>query len=463
VVNGGPVSDATAQRFIDGVLRHLSTTPKHRHHARRKAARSLGGIADQCGLTLAEVEGWILAALPVLDHRVDTAKAAIAWGFENGQKNPRQLLGRTSREFDSPTLPEPPPPDPDDPGPDPDLGPEVHTPAPPPPPQPPPLDPRTEWLARERLVDAPPPIQLPTATPDVVYAETLHAERVFFAERHRFRLYGKPPMRRLLIAPTGSKKTRSSVALLAETIRRDQAERERELLAANHDPSTPHRWIRVVPAHRLGRQITDLDRCHGIDNAIFEGRDPGNNKNRTSKCTQLESVRLTMKAHAAVNSSTCGKSIDLLHQCCDRRGCAYFAQYLDAKGATVVTAAHQFLFEELPEIILHDVCGIIVEEDFTTAGDLIRELSIDSMRERALITWPALYKLDKHYQAKNARMIELFEHITDMLDHAPDDYLDGHLATSMHGLTTDEIEELIDLNNHRKVAPEMYPGMALQD
>jgi putative DNA primase/helicase len=321
-------------------------------------------------------------------------------------------------------------------------------------PPPPPPDPRAEWLNRERLTDAPPPFPLPTATDVEVHAAVLHEVQSFFAQRNL-----RPARRILVPGPTGSGKTHKVGITLPHIITADHAERKRQMIAG--DELSPHRWAVLVPAHKLGRQVADRYRQHGLKPAIFEGRgDPWKaNPKRSYPCTHLESVKLAMQARASITKNVCGKK-GPHHQCPDRRGCRYFSQFVDASDADVLIAANTFVFEELPEPLRHDLAGVIIDESFIENADLIGELSVESFRRPALMAWPCRRTNGTEDGIATMRLIGLSDRLVAMLDAYPDGYLPDD-APAQHRLTADDLEELRKLHRKRRIKPRMYPGMPL--
>jgi hypothetical protein len=457
VAISGPVPEGLSSKFINAVLDRVRNSEGANHRTLFNSARSLGGIAQQIGFSEDAAWGWLSAALPGTVRDWKSAEQTAREGFQVGLESPIPLRGEALQKIDyqTSTPPEPPPhPGPDDgwvsiplPGP---SGPAPIGPGS----SPPPPDPRAEWLKRERLIDAPPPSPLPTATPDEVHAAVLHAIQSFFGRRHQ-----RPAPCVVTPGPTGSGKTHKVGITLPHIIAADIAERKRQMIAG--EELSPHRWAVLVPAHKLGRQVADRYRQHGLNPAIFEGRgDPWKaNPKRSYPCTQLESVKLAMQARASISKNVCGKK-GPHHQCPDRRGCRYFSQFVDAIDANVVIAANTFVFDELPEPLRHDLAGVIIDESFIENADRIGELSVESFRRPALMAWPCRRTNGTEDGIATMRLMRLSDRLVAMLDAHPDGYLPDD-APVQAGLTTNDLEELRKLHQKRRVKPRMYPGMPL--
>jgi hypothetical protein len=199
------VSEDRARAFIDAALDRVRNSEGHKHKTLYKESYTLGGVAEQLGLDNDEIETWLLDALPATVESWPAARRTIREGLKRGRRRPLVLNmpGDEFEKINSPTQP---------------------------------------------------PFPLPTATPVDVWAQTLRAERTFFAERHR-----TPPLRRLVIAPTGSQKTRNVPRLLRAVIDQDLADNQQALLDSDEPLAgkihVPHRWIVLVNRKRSSNAL----------------------------------------------------------------------------------------------------------------------------------------------------------------------------------------------------------------
>jgi hypothetical protein len=213
------------------------------------------------------------------------------------------------------------------------------------------------------------PFPLPTATPADVYAAVLHEVRMFLA---RCDDPAAVPPRVLLTSETGSRKTGITLHQLRSWIN--------ERKAAHR----AHRVVLMVPAHRLGQQILVDARAAGINAAIFEGRDRG--------CRNNEAVALAREAGADINSAVCGSGNSV--SCCPfREWCGtdgYFGGLHRAAKADMVICAHNFIFEELPRVVRHDLALVVIDEDFAAMADRRLELALGTIEAETVRHFPML-------------------------------------------------------------------------
>jgi putative DNA primase/helicase len=314
---------------------------------------------------------------------------------------------------------------------------------------------RIAELAQQGLKPAAAPFALPTAAPAEVRAAAFSAIRGFFMQRSV-----QPPPRIIVPAMTGAGKTRAGETLLPHIILADQAER-----ALPGRENTPWRTIIMVPAHRLGRQIKrryqGVLAQHGLTVATLEGRgDPWSpaKPSRPYLCTNLEAVGLAIMAKADVHSAVC---ISGTRRCPFHDGCSYLAQYAEAAAADVLIVAHEFLFENLPASVVHNVATVIVEEEFTATGDAISDLPLDPLRKNAIDAAPAYSKRELDLSA-TADLHRYAERLVAMLDGEPDGYLADD-APSRYHLVPSDFRYLRFLNWKRKRNADMHPGMTLAE
>ena len=227
-----------------------------------------------------------------------------------------------------------------------------------------------------------PPCPLPTATPDQAY--TYHARTKTDA--------GVPGPQIQLGGQGGTGKTETSRASFPKASSSIRSKR-------------PHRQVVLVPEHAvLGRQIVDRYRALGIDAAPLLGRDDPFNPQPDDLCTQPEAVAEALKSDLDVMRSVCGTP-DGRH-CPDLAGCKYHAMKARAAAAPVVVGAHNDLFRPLPKDVASGIGRLVVEEEFTTHGLRIFNLTHDAFGPAALEQWPVLYE-DNHDAPATASLLRL--------------------------------------------------------
>jgi hypothetical protein len=305
-----------------------------------------------------------------------------------------------------------------------------------------------------------PPLALPTAPPAAVRATISDAMRDFFARR-----WDDSKPRMLIRAATGASKTELLIQRIVGQIPFDRDAKRR-----------PWRVIYMVPAHRLGRQLTKRIRKaieeRGLANqvtvAVYEGRgDPfgAPGSQRQPLCDNLDEVGLALKAAADVNTAVCGSSKTGGRYCRFRASCRYFAQIEDCAKADIVIMAHNFLFDGLRKYqqrILNNVNCVIIEEDIAdniTNGSV--SLSLSTFDEETLDKYPVLTKGQRN-AAKTAELDAIhakIQHALDLIDagQSPEE------AVQTAALTMTEAEQAWALNRKRKIDPKQYPGMPLPE
>jgi hypothetical protein len=309
-------------------------------------------------------------------------------------------------------------------------------------------------LAAQKLTPADPPFPLPTATAAEVKAATFHAVQTFFMQRGI-----QPPVRIVVPGQTGSGKTEAVGQLLPYIIAADKADR---LLPGSRE-GAPYRAVIMVPAHRLGRQIAERYEALGLSVAILEGRgDPWRPEkpSRPYLCRNLEAVGLALLAKQDVRSAVCGKANG--KRCPFFDGCGYLAQFNHAHDADVLIVAHEFLFEQLPKSVLHDVAYVIIEEDFIPTGDAINDFSVDVFRPHSIGVAPALDRHGEADEEKTADLLRYSTRITTMVDGEPDGYLADD-APDRHHVTPSDARYLRYLHWKRQRNAQMHPGMSLAE
>ena len=89
----GTATHESVQRIIDGALRRVRNAADHtQHYTLRDNARLLGGIAEQAGLSDADLVGRLLDALPDSVDDWENARKTAAWGLAIGRQEPIEIL-----------------------------------------------------------------------------------------------------------------------------------------------------------------------------------------------------------------------------------------------------------------------------------------------------------------------------------------------------------------------------------
>jgi hypothetical protein len=170
-----------------------------------------------------------------------------------------------------------------------------------------------------------------------------------------------PPVQGACIA-TGVGKTQGFAARLARYIR--------EFSAA--DDTEPMAWLYLVPTHRLGDDIADQFRAHGLTAKVYRGRnadDPNIPTNmerpkdeRVKMCLDLEKVKLATQCGQDITKSCCKNKEQ---QCEFYNECGYQHQ-LRGEPPDVWIAAHNMLFH--PQKKFGEIAGVVIDESFFKKG-----------------------------------------------------------------------------------------------
>ena len=181
-----------------------------------------------------------------------------------------------------------------------------------------------------------------------------------------------PPVHASRVA-TGVGKTRIAARLIAETVR-----------ARTAAGRCLRPFLYAVPTHRLGEDVADLFRQHGISARVFRGRAaeipsrPGQ-----TMCDDLEAVRVALDLGAPVSPTCCkGKRPDGVTVTCRFYAtCSYQQQFEEEPDVWVI--AHQLLFS--PQAALGEVEGVFIDEAFWQAGLWVasRALTLDKSKLRS--------------------------------------------------------------------------------
>jgi RepB DNA-primase from phage plasmid len=181
-----------------------------------------------------------------------------------------------------------------------------------------------------------------------------------------FEIYGGVTQRvHAVQATTGIGKTRIAAAVVARRIKNGR-------LAA------PVGY--AVPTHRLGEDIAQQFRDHGITAEVWRGRKAFvSGKSGPTMCADLGAIRIAEDMGAAIETSCCkGKDPDGKTATCPHYGdCAY--QQQKNKRPDVWIFAHQMLFQQ--NKTLKGMSAIFIDESFRDAGTTkpVKGLTLDEI------------------------------------------------------------------------------------
>jgi len=290
------------------------------------------------------------------------------------------------------------------------------------------------------LPSAEAPGPLPHASTAELHAAVLSHVASFFARSND--TAARVP-RILLTAETGSRKTGIALRHLRIAI-----------------AGLPYRAVMAVPAHRLGREIEERARGEGINAAVFLGRGDPHKPNQP--CRNLEAVGLARQAGADLRTAVCGPAPGGA-RCGFRDDCDYFAGLERAKAADLMIVAHNFLFEQLPAALKHDLAWVVVDEDFAALADRIFDLTLDTLAPETLARFPVL----ADDGTADAHATPELQRLHDMIHTAARACIDGYLtadALRSAGFTavSDAPARMRALTWRRKQPVQMRPGMEIE-
>jgi putative DNA primase/helicase len=165
----------------------------------------------------------------------------------------------------------------------------------------------------------------------------------------------QPPVHAIRIS-TGVGKTRRVAALIA----RDRLKRR---AAGETGPMTARSWLYLVPTHRLGEDIAQQFRDHGLSAKVYRGRTADDPNNPPKKmCLEPELVEVAQQCGLSISESCCkqGKI-----ECRSFVLCGFQAQ-LSGTAPDIWITAHQMLFHQQKEF--GEVAGIVIDEAFYANG-----------------------------------------------------------------------------------------------
>ena len=291
------------------------------------------------------------------------------------------------------------------------------------------------------LPPAEPAASLPGASKAELHAAVLSRIVSFFTRSDS----KGPPPRMLLTAETGSRKTGIALSHLHTAIEARKAAK------------LPHRAVLPVPDHRLGREIEERARAAGINAVVFLGRGDPNKPDQP--CRNPEAVTLARQAGADIRATVCGPSP--AGRCGFRDNCAYFAGLERAKAADLVIVAHNFLFEPLPKVMLHNLAWVIIDEDFTPGADRVFDLTLDTLASESLDRAPVLDA--ETAEADTAELNRLHGMVIEASRACIDGYLTADaLRTAGFTAMSDAPARMRALNWRRKQPVQMQPGMDME-
>jgi hypothetical protein len=309
---------------------------------------------------------------------------------------------------------------------------------------------RAAELELHGLASAPAPFPLPSADRAAVWRHV--AETVARFGLHR--LDDDPP-KMLMTDPTGAGKTEEIIAALINWAAVCRAARR------------PHRVFYLVPEHRLGREIeariAKPAAEAGLTVAIYRGRQPPADEIAAAEaplCDNLPAVELAEAALFDVEKTVCGPERGE-HQCEFRQSCRWFAQLARAASADIVIAAHNFVFRALPKPLTKNIGTVIIDEDPKDHGYSITELETSLHSDQALREHPPLTDEGEPDPDAFAELQRGFVALQSV-DYQIEQGRTSAEATAAEGLTKRRLGRLRVLNWTRKIDPEMWPGMPIE-
>jgi hypothetical protein len=254
-----------------------------------------------------------------------------------------------------------------------------------------------------------------------------------------------PPVHASRVA-TGVGKTRIAARLIAETVR-----------ARTAAGRCLRPFLYAVPTHRLGEDVADLFRQHGISARVFRGRAaeipsrPGQ-----TMCDDLEAVRVALDLGAPVSPTCCkGKRPDGVTVTCRFYAtCSYQQQFEEEPDVWVI--AHQLLFS--PQAALGEVEGVFIDEAFWQAGLWVasRALTLDEIEAPIPLSRERLDEVVADLEHLRGRLARALRR-----QPASGGVERRHLIAE--GLSPDDCTAAVALEWKLKVAPQLWPGMPASD
>jgi len=204
----------------------------------------------------------------------------------------------------------------------------------------------------------------------------------------------------------------------------------------------------AVPTHRLGEDIADQFRQHGVTAAVWRGRKAFvSGKDGPTMCGDLPSVRLAEKAGVTVESACCkGKNPSGMVVTCPLFDtCAYQAQ--KRQKPDVWLFAHQMLFQK--QSAIKNLSALFIDESFQEAGQSKPKtgVTLDEIENVSLAKIDIANDLEP-YRRKLAQALRTSE--------------DGGVPrTNLIALSPDDCTAAIKLEWQMKKRIVMWPGMSI--
>ena len=204
----------------------------------------------------------------------------------------------------------------------------------------------------------------------------------------------------------------------------------------------------AVPTHRLGEDIADQFRQHGVTAAVWRGRKAFvSGKDGPTMCGDLPSVRLAEKAGVTVETACCkGKNPSGMVVTCPLFDtCAYQAQ--KRQKPDVWLFAHQMLFQM--QSAIKNLSALFIDESFQEAGQSKPKtgVTLDEIENVSLAKIDIANDLEP-YRRKLAQALRTSE--------------DGGVPrTNLIALSPEDCTAAIKLEWQMKEWVVMWPGMSI--
>jgi hypothetical protein len=131
-------------------------------------------------------------------------------------------------------------------------------------------------------------------------------------------------------------------------------------------------WLYLVPTHRLGEDVAEHFRAHGLTAKVYRGRNaPDPNIPGNMECSKDEQVKMCLNFEKVKLATSCGQ--DITKTCCKNKEqrcefyntCGYQRQ-LRSDQPDVWIAAHNMLFH--PQKKFGKIAGVAIDETFYKKG-----------------------------------------------------------------------------------------------
>jgi putative DNA primase/helicase len=293
------------------------------------------------------------------------------------------------------------------------------------------------------LAPADPPAELPAATLADAHAYVARIAAQFFTPRPE----GELAPQVLLAGQGGIGKTDAAARFLPHGIVQAKA------------ASKPHRAIVLVSEFKvLGPQLVERFRALGLDVALLRGRGDAFDPKPDDLCKNPAAVAETLRAKQDIRQSVCGTPNG--PHCPFLADCEHVAAVERASRADVVVAAHNFIFNRLSKRVWHDVGFVLIDEDFTTHGDRIFSLTMETFTKPGLDRFPVRYE-GHPAAAMTASLAKLHQALHQACEASQDGYLTAEVLRAA-GMTPADCLEARRLEWRREVPVTMTPGMELE-